>query len=111
MKLMLFVLNKVDLLHFLLEDLSEAGIKGATIINSTGMGLTLSKLENSFLGGSLRALFDEGREDNKTIFCVIRNDQVAVAKEVIRNVVGDLSKPDTGIFFTIPVDDIEGLIK
>ncbi len=109
MKLMIFVLNNVDLLHYLLEDLSEAGIKGATIINSSGMGLTLSKLENSFLGSSLKALFDNDRETNRMILCVIKDEQVAIVKDVIKNVVGDLSLPNTGIFFTVPIDDLDGL--
>lgn len=110
MKLMIFVLSNTDLLNFLLEDLSNAGIKGATIINSTGMGMTLSKLESSFIGGSLKALFNPGRDENKTILCVIQNEQVSTAKQVIKDVVGDLSKPNTGIFFTVPIDDIEGLL-
>lgn len=110
MKLMIFVLSNEDLLNFLLEDFSKAGIKGATIINSTGMGMTLSKLESNFVAGSLRALFDPGRDENKTILCVLKNEQVATAKQVIKDVVGDLSKPNTGIFLTVPIDDVEGLL-
>ncbi len=109
MKLMIFVLNKIDVLDYLLEDLSKAGIKGATIINSTGMGMTLSRLENSFLGGSLRALFDANRDDNRTLLAVIHDDQLDVARQVIKDVVGDLSKPNTGILFTVPIDFVEGL--
>ena len=109
MKLMIFVLNKVDVLNFLLEDFSKAGITGATIINSTGMAMTLSRLENSFIGGSLRAFFEVDRDDNRTILAVIREDQVDVARQVIRDVVGDLSKPHTGVFFTVPIDFVEGI--
>lgn len=111
MKLMIFVLSNSDLLNFLLEDLSNAGIRGATIIDSTGMAMTLSKLENSFIGGSLKALFDPGRDENKTILCVLKNNQIETAKQVIKDVVGDLSKPNTGIFLTVPIDDVEGLLK
>lgn len=109
MKLMIFVLNKVDVLNFLLEDFSKAGIKGATIINSTGMAMTLSRLENSFIGGSLRAFFEIDRDDNRTILAVIQDDQVEVVRQVIKDVVGDLSLPNTGILFTVPIDFVEGI--
>ncbi|MFA5658706.1 MAG: hypothetical protein WC900_05420 [Oscillospiraceae bacterium] len=109
MKLMMFVLNKIDVLDYLLEDMSKAGINGATIINSTGMAMTLSRLENSFLGGSLRALFDADRDDNRTVLAVIQEDQLEIVRQIIKDVVGDLSKPNTGILFTLPIDFVEGL--
>lgn len=109
MKLMIFVLNKIEVLNFLLEDLAESGIKGATIINSTGMATALSRMENSLIGGSLRALFDVDRDDNRTILAVIKDDEVDMVRKVIKDVVGDLSLPDTGVFFTVPIDFAEGI--
>ena len=111
MKLMVIVLNKIDVLNFLLEDLAAEGIKGATIIHSTGMAKTLASLENSFIGGSLRALFETDRDDNRTILTVIHDDQLETARKVVTDVVGDLSKPNTGILFTVPIDFVEGLRK
>lgn len=109
MKLMVIVLNKLDVLNFLLEDLSEAGITGATIINSTGMAKILANDDNSFIGASLRALFETDRDDNRTILAVIRDEQLQTVRKVIHDVIGDLSKPNTGIFFTVPIDFVEGL--
>lgn len=106
---MIFVLNKLDVMNFLLEDFMKAGIKGATIINSTGMAMTLAKLEGSFFANSLRAIFDVDRDDNRTILAVIRDDQLEVARQVIIDVVGDLSKPNTGVLFTVPIDFVEGI--
>lgn len=48
MKLLVIILNKTDVLDYLLEGLSAAGIKGATIIESSGMAMTLSRLDSSF---------------------------------------------------------------
>lgn len=110
MKLMVIILNKVEALEFLLEGLSAAGIKGATIIESSGMAMTLSKLGSNFLSASIRSLFS-GDEDNKTILSVIKNDQLDLARRVIYNTVGDLSEPNTGIMFTIPIDFAEGIKK
>jgi len=42
---------------------------------------------------------------NKTIFSVVDKE------EKIKKVCGDLSSPGTGVFFTLPVDYIKGLIK
>lgn len=107
---MVIILNKVDVLEYLLEGLSAAGIGGATIIESSGLAMTLSKLDSNFLSASIRALFS-GDEDNKTIISVIKNDQLDLARRVIYNTVGDLSLPNTGIMFTVPIDFAEGICK
>lgn len=108
MKLVIFILSNCDLLTYLISDLADAGIKGATVINSTGMGMMLSRMGNNSIGSSLGFLFDTSREDNKTIMLVTTDEKIPVIKKVITDVVGDLSKPDTGIFFTIPVSDACG---
>ncbi|MGN0623502.1 MAG: hypothetical protein ACI4JA_06080 [Oscillospiraceae bacterium] len=111
MKLMVIILNKIESLDYLLESLSAAGIGGATIIESSGLAMTLSKLDSSFVSASIRALFSSGEEDNRTILSVIRNDQLEIARKVVYNTVGDLSLPNTGILFTVPIDFAEGISK
>lgn len=113
MKLMVLILNKLDALEYLLEGLSAAGIGGATIIDSSGLVMTLSKMESSFISSSIRALFtgNGADEDNKTIISVIRDDQLDIARRVVYSTVGDLSKPNTGILFTVPIDFVEGTKK
>lgn len=112
MKLMVIILNKIDSLEYLLEGLSAAGIGGATIIESSGMAMTLSKLDSSFVSASIRAMFSsDGNEDNRTIISVIRNDQLEIARKVIYSTVGDLSMPNTGVLFTLPIDFAEGINK
>ncbi len=113
MKLMVLILNKLEALEYLLEGLSAAGIGGATIIDSSGLVMTLSKMESSFISSSIRALFtgNGADEDNKTIISVIKDDQLDIARRVVYSTVGDLSKPNTGILFTIPIDFVEGTKK
>lgn len=110
MKLMVIILNKIDALEALLEGLSAVGVGGATIIESSGMAMTLSKLDSSVLSSSIRNLFS-GDEDNRTIISVIKNDQLDTVRRVVYKTVGDLSKPNTGILFTIPLDFVEGTKK
>ena len=112
MKLLVLILNKLEALEYLLEGMSAAGIGGATIIESSGMAMTLSKLDSSFVSSSIRALFSAaGNEDNRTIISVIRNDQLEIARKVIYSTVGDLSMPNTGVLFTLPIDFAEGIKK
>lgn len=111
MKLMVIILNKTDALEYLLEGLSAAGIGGATIIQSSGLVMTLSKMDSSFLSASIRSLFSGEEEDNRTILSVIKNNQLDLARRVVYNTVGDLSQPNTGIMFTVPLDFVEGTRK
>ncbi|WP_294406089.1 hypothetical protein [uncultured Ruminococcus sp.] len=111
MKLMVIILNKTDALEYLLEGLSAAGIGGATIIQSSGLAMTLSKMDSSFLSASIRSLFSGEEEDNRTILSVIKNNQLDLARRVVYNTVGDLSQPNTGIMFTVPLDFVEGTRK
>ena len=111
MKLMVLILNKTESLEYLLDGLSAAGIGGATIIPSSGMAMTLLKMNSRFLSSSIRSMFSGVEDDNKTIISVIENDQLDIARRVIYNTVGDLSQPNTGILFTVPLDFVEGRRK
>lgn len=111
MKMLIMVLNKVDALEDILEKFSEAGLKGATVIDSQGMArvLTNSDPDKLPLFGSLAMLINENRPYNKTIFTVLEDNKVSLAVEAIESVVGDLSKPDVGIVFTVPIDFVQGI--
>lgn len=110
MQLLLIVLNRVEKLDEILEKLMQHGFTGATIINSTGMMKELAKnIENYPIFGTLRYLIDMDRDENKTIFMVLKDEQVEKAKEIIRQVIGDLSKPDSAILFTLPILSAEGI--
>ena len=49
------------------------------------------------------------RDRNNTILTVVKDEQVEAAVKIIERVVGDLSKPDSAIVFTVPVDFIKGI--
>lgn len=54
-------------------------------------------------------LIDPERKESKTIFMVLTDEKAKEAKKIIREVVGDLSKPDTAVIFTLPVLSTEGV--
>lgn len=111
MQFLLVVLNKVEKLNTLLEELMAHNINGATILDSTGMVKELIKVNEDYpILGTLRRFIDIDREESKTIFMVLKDEQIDEAKKIIRDVVGDMSKPDTAVMFTLPVLSVEGVI-
>ncbi len=110
MKLILIVLNKVEKLDDFLEGLMDQGISGATILNSTGMVKELAKKSNDYpIFASMRFLLNHEHQESKTIFMVLKDEQVDVVRKVVREVIGDLTQPDTAVLFTLPVLSAEGV--
>ena len=109
MRLLVLILSRVEVLEELLGELVKANIRGATILNGAGMVQALSSAgHNSFLR-SLRSITDPDRQDNKVVLVVLREQQVETAVKIIEQEVGDLSQPDTGIVFTLPIDFLRGI--
>lgn len=112
MQIVMLVLNKTEKLEELLEAFLEEGIRGCTVLESTGMMRVLNQNGDDMpMFGALRALFDPERKSSKTLMMVLNDQEVETVKKVIRKVVGDLSKPDTGILFAMPALFVEGLAK
>lgn len=115
MKLLVFVLNNIKKLDELLVELSKKGLSGATIINSIGIAQSLYKSKNSntyesVIINSLKALLDSSdHNENRTIFAVVDEPQEKIFYKAVEKVIGSLSKENTGIIFTVPVDSVMGL--
>lgn len=109
MQMLVLVLNNESYLEDLLSELEKKGIRGATIIDSTGMGRVLHSNDNIPIFGGIKFLMNDKRPFNKTIFTVIKDNQVEIATKAIKDVVGDLNEPGAGILFTLPVSYCEGI--
>lgn len=111
MQVLVLILNKVECMEDILKGFIDVGIKGATIVDSMGMVKALGEdnLDNIPLFGSIKMLINESYPYNKTIFVVLKDDQIPEAIDVIKSKVGDLSKPGVGIVFTLPISYVEGL--
>ena len=110
MQLLVLVLNKTECLEELLERFVEINVKGATIIESTGMARALHDggSTGSILG-SLRSLIDPERQQSKTVFCVVKDEIVDDVRAVVDEVTGGLDHPDTGILFSVPTVFVDGI--
>ncbi len=114
MKLLVLILNKTNRLEDVLHKFNEIGIKGATVIDSMGVGRTMADhidSSNFAIIYSLRKMVDGGRPYNKTILSVIENDLEQAAFDGVNEVLGDLHQPGMGIMFTLPIDGVSGLPK
>lgn len=112
MQVLIIVLNKTEKLDDLLMEFTNKGIRGGTILDSMGMVRALADEHSDIpLFGSLKALLNENRPINKTIFMVLSEEKVKIAMACVRKIVGNINEEGTGIMFTIPVNQVEGLTK
>ncbi|MEG0327308.1 MAG: P-II family nitrogen regulator [Erysipelothrix sp.] len=113
MNVLFIVLNQVDTLEDVLTSLTQAGVRGATILDSQGMGSAIYEYDNqmSALFGSLKSQFDREHPYNKTIFTVIENETLLQkAMDAVEKIV-DMNQPNQGMMFTVPVGKVVGLRK
>lgn len=112
-KFVLFVLNNPSRLTELLKAWSDAGVSGATVVESTGLARTLGYLqEDTPLFPSVASLTQGHKTYHRVIFAVV-DAQVDIDTLLARTeeIVGDLDNPHTGIFAVLPVTTVKGLRK
>jgi hypothetical protein len=108
MELLIAVINDVDRMDEVLAGFLEIGIRGATVLDSEGMGRVLSHDIPIFAG--LQTLISRSRPQNQTLFSVIDDpEMVDRAIALLQDVCGRFDDPATGIAFTIPVNRVVGL--
>jgi len=108
-KLIVVILNKEEHLDELLEGFVELDVRGATIIDSVGMGQIIAHDVPVF--GGIRSLISGARPYNKAILSVVSEEQVEPITKVFEQICGSLDEPGTGLIFTVPVDFVKGIRK
>ena len=107
LKLLIIILNREEYLDELLEAFVELDVRGATVIDSVGMGQIISDKFPVF--GGLRSLMQGSRPYNKTILTVVPEEKVEAIEREYGMICGSLDEPGTGLLFTLPVDYVKGL--
>ena len=110
MQVFVFVLNRTEHLEHLLQEFTDHGLKGATVLDSRGMARILHTEDEMPIFYGLRAILEPERRISKTIFCVMEDSQVEIARKIVNDVTGGLDHPDSGIMFALPVTFTEGLV-
>jgi nitrogen regulatory protein PII len=108
MKLLVIVLNAIEMLEEVLEGLIETGISGATVVDSEGMGHIIEEVP---LFAGMRNLFRSARPRNKIIFSVITNAQAREGLEVLEKILGCSHQKGRGIAFVLPIEAVIGTGK
>ena len=113
MFLILFVLHDAEMLEELLDAWEEAGVSGATILHSSGLGRVRQGhgwRDDIPLMPSLKALFDHEEYFSRTLFTLVEDDEmVTQLLNATKKIVGNLNHPDTGLLVVLPVAKIYGL--
>ncbi len=112
MQAIFLVLKQLKLVDSIMEALADAGIRGATAIDSEGMARSLTRLnQNAAMVHLLKGILkgEDEAHKSKTVFIIVNDEQVDDVKQAIKSVTGDLSKPNAGIMFGIPVSFVEGI--
>lgn len=107
MYMIMFVLDDPGQLDALLETWEKAGIRGATIIESTG----IHRRRKMIL--PMRYVFQATgnvEESHYTLFAIVETDaHIQACLQATEQLVGDLDKPNTGIFAAWPLAVVKGL--
>jgi nitrogen regulatory protein PII len=111
--LLVFVLDNLEQCPAILDAWEEAGTPGVTILESTGLGRLRGAMRDDLpLLPSLRDLLARQELHNRTLFTVIEDE--ATLERVItatEQIIGDFTRPHTGLLFVVPVSRVLGLKK
>jgi len=107
MKLLVIVLNKEEFLDDFVQALLEVDVRGATILDSVGMGRILTQDIPIFAG--LKGLLTGNRPHNKTILTAVTDEQEPKVVTVFEQVVGPLDQPGNGLILALPLASVHGM--
>lgn len=109
--LLLVILDDLKVLPDLLHAWQEAGVPGATILESVGAYRAHTWLERVGLG-ALERLFEAEEIRRRTLLTAIE-DEALLARAVAEaeRVVGGFERPNSGILLVLPVAEARGLRK
>jgi hypothetical protein len=104
MFMLMMVLDDVSRLNEVLSAWEAAGVRGVTILESTGLARVLERHHPRAAYVGFSGLFGGGRVSHNTLIAVIDDmAQAEAAAAATEAVVGALHEPHTGILFVLPV--------
>jgi len=113
MYLLVCVLDNPSHLADLLEEWSEAGVQGITVLDSIGVQRVRERGGHvGHLFAGFARLLPTDQYNHNTLFAIVPDmDVVHRAAAATESLVGDLRRPHTGILFALPVAAAWGLPK
>jgi hypothetical protein len=106
MFMLMFVLDNPDRLDAIIEAWEKVGIRGATIVESTG----IHRRRKQIL--PMRYVFQSTgnvEESHYTLFAIVESeDLIQACLHATEELVGDLDEPNTGVFSAWPLTVVKG---
>ena len=105
MQVLFLIIKRTELVDDIMKALASIGIHGGTAIDSRGMAKSISTMDNLPTIGLLREMLkgEDPSKKGKTILVAVPDEQVEAAKETILKITGDLSLPNAGVLFGVPI--------
>ncbi len=109
--LAMLVIDDASKLDEVLKVWEAAGVRGATIMESSGLARRRGYLQDDLpLFPSVSSLMQSGKNQNVTIFAVLDDAvQIEALLANTESILGDLSQPNTGIFTVMPLSYVKGV--
>jgi hypothetical protein len=105
-KLVVIILDQPALVDELITGFLDLGVRGATIVESRGMGQIIRQDMPIFAG--LASLFPAST-GSRMVLSVMPEDLVDNIFALVEEVVGGLDRPNSAVCFTVPVDQFRGI--
>ena len=111
MQLLFLIIKRTELVDNIMKALAAAGVHGGTAIDSVGMAKSISSMDNLPTIGFLREMLkgEDPAKKGKTIIIAVEDDKVEAAKKAILGITGDLTKPNAGVLFGVPISFALGI--
>lgn len=112
--LVVLVLDNPDECNNVLQAWEDAGAKGITILESTGIGrVKRGEIRDDIpLMPSLADIFRSSETHHRTLFSVVKDETIADnIAAATQTVIGDLDQPDTGLLFVVQLYKAFGIQK
>ena len=105
--MVLFVLDDPQRLSEVLQAWESAGIRGATIIESTGFHRILQHIPMRYLFSAQEQIVERG---HMTLLAIVEGEaQAQACLRATEALIGDLDGPNTGVFAAWPLALVKGL--
>lgn len=110
MQLIYVIMKQTNKTDDLMVALANAGVKGATILDSEGMAKYLYKSDNIQKLDFLKQILNkENANASKTVIMAVADEMVDTVRKTVKDVLGNLETPNAGVMFGVPITFSEGI--
>lgn len=110
--MVVLILDRIEMAPLVLDAWEATGVGGVTVISSTGLGRIRKRTyrDDLPLMPSLAAIMQASEEPHSTMLTIVEDEELLnKVLEVTQALLGDMTKPNTGILFAVPVSHVIGL--